>query len=132
MYETLPFTISSFYAFLKQKQFMAVKCNECKTKILPPKQMCTNCLSTDLKWIKIKDTGKLLSYTIIHVAPEQFQSIAPYIVGIVEFEDGLRLPGMICDVPPEKIIVGMKLKIDSVSIDSSQWPQWDRYCFRSV
>ena len=132
MYETLPFTISSFYAFLKQKQFMAVKCNECKTKILPPKQMCTNCLSTDLKWIKIKDTGKLLSYTIIHVAPEKFQSIAPYIVGIVEFEDGLRLPGMICDVPQEKIKIGMNIKINSVSIDSSQWPPWGKYCFCSV
>jgi uncharacterized OB-fold protein len=132
MNETMPFTVSSFYTFLKQKKFMAVKCNDCKTKILPPKPMCTNCLSTNLKWIKVNDAGKLLSYTVIHVAPEQFQSMAPYCVGIVDFEDGLRLPGMICDMSPEKIKIGMKLKIDTISIDSSQWPPWGRYCFRPV
>lgn len=132
MNDTIPFTISSFYAFLKQKQFMGVKCNECKTKILPPKPMCTNCLSTNLKWIKINNVGKLLSYTIIHIAPEQFQSMTPYSVGIVEFEDSFRLPGMICDISPEKITIGMKLLIDTIFIDSSKWPPWGRYCFRPV
>ena len=132
MYETMPFTVSNFYGFLKQMQFMAAKCNECKTKILPPKPICPNCLSTNLNWIKVKDTGKLLSYTVIHVAPEQFQSLTPYSVGIVEFEECLRLPGMICDVSPEKIKIGMKLKINSVTIDSSKWPPWGRYCFSPV
>ena len=132
MCETLPFTISSFYAFLKQEQFMAVKCNECKTKILPPKQMCTNCFSTDLKWVKIKEIGKLLSYTVIHVAPEQFQSMVPYIVGIIEFEEGVCLPGIIRNVPAEQIKIGMKLKVDFDVSQSPKWPEWSRYFFRPV
>ena len=87
-----PFTVSSFYKFINENILMAAKCNECGTVILPPKPMCTKCLSINLKWIQMDDTGKLISYTIIHVAPEQFQSIAPYTVGIVEFNNGLRLP----------------------------------------
>ena len=114
---------------------MAVKCHECGTLLLPPKPMCTNCLSSNLKWIEIEGTGKLLSYTVIHIAPAQFQSMAPYTIGIVELKSGLRLPGMIKDEHGEKISVdrvnvGMDLKIDFDTATSSQWPAWTRYFFR--
>ena len=130
--QPIPFTIASFYKFVSEKQLMAAKCNECGTVLLPPKPMCTNCLSTNLKWIELEGDGKLLSYTIIHVAPEQFQSMAPYTVGIVEFKKGLRLPGMIRNVNPEEIKIGMDLKIDFDSSTSSQWPAWTRYFFRPL
>lgn len=131
----LPFTISSFYKFVNNKQLMAAKCNKCGTTLLPPKPMCTNCLSTTLKWIELKGTGKLLSYTIIHIAPLQFQSMAPYTVGILELNNKLRLPGMIKDehgenIAMERVKVGMDLKIDFDRATSPQWPGWSRYFFR--
>ena len=130
-----PFTISSFYKFVNEKKLMAAECKECRTVLLPPKPMCTKCLSTNLKWIEIKGAGKLLSYTVIHVAPMQFESMAPYTVGIVELKAGLRLPGMIKDETSEKISfdrvkVGMTLKIDFETATSTQWPAWPRYFFR--
>jgi hypothetical protein len=130
--ENPSFTISSFYKFVSEKRLMAAKCNECGTVLLPPKPMCTKCLSTNLKWIELEGTGKLISYTIIHIAPEQFQSIIPYTVGIIELKPGLRLPGMICGVAPEKIRVGMNLKIDFEHSKLSQWPAWHRYFFRPL
>lgn len=132
MSDEQPFTISSFYGFVNANKLMAAKCSKCGTVILPPKPMCTKCLSTNLKWTELKDSGTLLSYTIIHVAPEQFQSLAPYIVGIVEFENGLRLPGMICDVAPEMLKVGLKLKICFEKSTSTQWPAWCRYFFKTA
>jgi uncharacterized OB-fold protein len=130
MSDTAPFTVSSFYRFVSEKRLMAAKCNECGTEILPPKPMCTNCFSTNLKWIELDGAGKLLSYTIIYVAPEQFQSMAPYTVGIVELQNGLRLPGMIRGVNPEDIKIGMKLKIGFETSTSLQWPAWTRYFFK--
>ncbi len=130
--QPIPFTIASFYKFVSEKQLMASKCGECGTVLLPPKPMCTKCLSTNLKWIELDGAGKLLSYTIIHVAPEQFQSMAPYTVGIVELKKGLRLPGMIRNVNPEEIKIGMNLKIDFDSSTSSQWPAWTQYFFRPL
>ena len=128
----LPFTVSSFYKFVSEKRLMAAKCNECGTVLLPPKPMCTKCLSTHLKWIELEGAGKLLSYTVIYIAPEQFQSITPYSVGIVELQNGLRLPGMIRGVDPKEIRVGMDLKIDFDTSASSQWPAWPRYFFRPL
>ena len=132
MSEERTFTVSSFYKFVSEKRLMAAKCNECETVLLPPKPMCTRCLSTNLRWIELEGSGKLVSYTIIHVAPEQFQSLAPYIVGIVEFERGLRLPGIIRDVNPEAIRVGMNLKIGFDASTSSQWHSWSRYFFKPL
>jgi len=128
--ETLPFTIESFYKFVSERKIMAAKCNKCGTLLLPPRPMCTKCLSTDFKWVKLKGKGKLLSYTVIHVSPVQFQSMAPYTVGIVELEDGPHLPGMIRDVEPEKIRVDMDLVVDFDTSIPAQWPLWPRYFFR--
>lgn len=126
------FTVSNFYKFIEEKRLMAAKCNDCKTVILPPKPMCTNCFSDNLQWIRIEGTGNLISYTVIHVAPEQFQSMVPYIVGIIEFDGGNRLPGIIRDIEAKEIKIGMKLKVDFESCLSTQWPDWRRYFFRPV
>ena len=94
--------------------------------------MCTQCFSNNLEWITVEGIGKLLSYTIIHVAPEQFQSMVPYVVGIVELESGLRLPGIIRDVNTEDLKIGMSLKVDFDSAPSDQWPEWTRYFFKPI
>ena len=130
MAETHPFTIEQFYRFASQKRLMAARCSKCGNLLLPPRPMCTKCLSTDLKWVELEKRGKLLTYTVIHVAPTQFQSMVPYTVGIVKLKDGLKLPGMIRGVEPQEIEVGMELEADFDTTLPSEWPTWPRYFFR--
>jgi uncharacterized OB-fold protein len=128
--ETHTFTIESFYKFVGEGKLMAAKCSKCGAMLLPPRPMCTKCFSTNFEWVKLSGKGKLLSYTVIHVSPPQFESMAPYIVGIVKLEEGLHLPGMIRGVEPEKIRVGMTLTVDFDTSMPSQWPTWPRYFFK--
>ncbi|MGQ9459804.1 MAG: Zn-ribbon domain-containing OB-fold protein [Candidatus Bathyarchaeaceae archaeon] len=130
MAEIHPFTVEGFYKFVNEGKLMAAKCNKCGALLLPPKPLCTKCFSTDFEWVKLSGKGKLLSYTVIHISPPQFESMAPYIVGIVKLEEGLRLPGMIRSVEPEKIRVGMTLTVDFDVSMPSHWPMWPRYFFR--
>ena len=93
--------------------------------------MCPKCLSKDLEWKESPKQGKLLTYTVIHVSPQQFQSLAPYAVGIVELENGAHLAGMIKGVALDQIKVGMDLTIDfEDALAPSAWQQWSRYYFR--
>ena len=131
MAETRPFTIEEFYRFAGEKRLMVARCNKCGELFLPPRPMCTKCLSTDLKWVELGKRGELLTYTVIHVAPTQFQSMVPYIVGVVKLKDGLKLPGMIRGIEPEEIKVGMELEADFDTTLPSQWPMWPRYFFRA-
>jgi len=130
MAESRFFTIESFYNFAKEGKLMAAKCNKCGMLLLPPRPVCTNCLSEDFEWVELKRKGKLLTYTVIYVAPPQFQSMTPYAVGIVKLEDGPNLPGMIRDIEPEEIKVGMEVEVDFDESVPSQWPFWPRYFFR--
>lgn len=133
MTEATPFTIESFYKFVKEKKIMGAQCNKCGHLILPPRPMCPKCFSKDLKWKESPKQGKLLTYTVIHVSPQQFQSLAPYAVGIIELENGTHLPGMVKDVPIDEIEVGMSLTIDfEDSLATTTWPQWPRYYFKPM
>ncbi|RJS69849.1 Zn-ribbon domain-containing OB-fold protein [Candidatus Bathyarchaeota archaeon] len=134
MSEEAPFTIEQFYKYVEQGKLMGGRCKKCGTIYLPPRPLCTKCFSKDFEWVEISPKGKLLTYTIIHVAPVQFQSMAPYAVGIVQLENGLKIPGMIRDVEHEKIEIGMELQVgfEKPSATASQWPQWPRYYFKPV
>lgn len=128
--ETLPFTIEQFYKFIQDQKLMGAKCKQCGTVYVPPKPICTNCFSKELEWTQLETKGKLVTYTVIHIAPEQFQPIAPYAYGILELENGLRLPGMIKGIELENIEIGTNLKVDFDTNLSTNWPQWPRYFFR--
>jgi len=125
------FGIESFYKFVGEGKLMGAKCNKCGLVMLPPRPVCTKCYSKDLQWVELKGRGKLLTYTVIHVAPKQFEALAPYPVGIVELEEGPQLLGMIRNIEPDKIKLGMNLTIDFEKPTSpeTQWPTWPKYYF---
>jgi uncharacterized OB-fold protein len=133
MAETIAFTIESFYKFVKEKKLMGAQCNKCGNLILPPRPMCPKCFSKDLAWKESPKQGKLLTYTVIHVSPQQFQSLTPYAVGIVELGNGAHLVGMIKGVAIDQIKIGMNLTLsveDAPATATTAWPQWSRYHFK--
>jgi uncharacterized OB-fold protein len=126
-----PFTIEQFYKYLAQGKLMAGKCRKCGKIHLPPRPLCDECFSQEFDWVEVSGKGKLLTYTVIHIAPQQFQALAPYAVGIVELEKGLRIPGMIQGLRQEELRIGMELTMDFGACNTAQqWPQWPRYCFK--
>lgn len=129
--ETRAFTIDSFYKFVNERKLMAAKCNKCGKLHLPPRPACTNCFSKDLKWVEVKPRGQLLTYTVIHVAPKQFEALTPYPVGIVKLEDGPQLLGMIQHIATDKLKIGMTLTVEYEKPRGTQakWPTWQRYHF---
>ena len=128
-----PFTIEQFYKFLAQQKLMAGRCLKCGKIHLPPRPLCDNCFSQEFEWVNISGIGKLLTYTVISIAPQQFQDLTPYAVGIVQLEHSLKIPGMINNVKQEQLKIGMELALDFGSCSTTQaWPQWQRYCFKPV
>lgn len=129
--ESLPFSIESFYKFVSERKLMANQCNKCGTLFLPPRPLCTECFTTEFEWVRIKGKGKLVSYTVIHVAPEKFQDITPYPIGIIALDEGPTLPGIIRGVDHEKIKIGMDLTVGFDLSTSPQWPYWPKYYFKA-
>ena len=126
-----PFTFEQFYKFLQQGKLLAGKCLKCGKIHLPPRPLCDNCYSKEFEWVTVSGKGKLITYTVINIAPQQFQDLTPYAVGIIQLENGLKIPGMIQGIPQEQLKIGMPLLLDFGSCSTPQkWPQWPRYCFK--
>jgi len=123
-----PLTLESFYTFCAQKKLMGARCRSCRAILVPPRALCPKCGSMDIRWTKLKGTGKLLTYSVVHVASPAFQSSVPYAVGIVQLTEGARLLGMI-RTNLKDLRIGLNLKVAFEPRQSESWPPWARYCF---
>lgn len=57
----------------------------------------------------LNKVGKLIVWTKIFVAPSGFEHQTPYLVGIVQFNDGERKPLQIVDCLEERLKVNQKV-----------------------
>ncbi|MGD0202298.1 MAG: Zn-ribbon domain-containing OB-fold protein [Candidatus Bathyarchaeia archaeon] len=104
--------VNDFVKHLEEGKVMATKCKECGRISFPPRADCVDCMSKDFEWKELKRKGKLLTYTIAQFAPTGFENEAPYVLALVELEEGLHmLAHMSKNVKPEEIKIGMDLKV---------------------
>ncbi len=59
----------------------------------------------------LNKVGKLLVWTKVFVAPVGFEHQTPYLVGIIQFQNGERLPLQIVDCNEEDLKVNQKVKV---------------------
>ena len=78
----------------------------------PPRLICPECQGREFEATKLAERGKVLTYTIIRVPPQQFVDQAPFAVGIVELEDGVCLTGQIVDCGFDLIEIGLPVKLE--------------------
>lgn len=108
-------TIEAYLKNIEQGNFRAYKCVDCGAIIAPPSGSCYSCGSSKMTWADISGKGKLVSFTVIHVAPDQFADEAPYYVAIVELPEGTRVSARLLGfdpLKPQEVKLGIDLKLD--------------------
>ncbi len=112
-------SVASYWREMPRRyRLEAAKCKKCEHISFPARLICPECGHREFENINLKRTGKLLTYTVIHVAPSQFTDQVPYAVGILELDDGVRLMAQIADCPLNELKTGMTLKIEFRRITS--------------
>ena len=81
---------------MSEKQLVGTKCNSCGKIMYPKRVVCSNCRARDLADVQIGDEGRLLTYTYLYATPEGIDQM-PLVLGIVEFDNGVRVTGQIED-----------------------------------
>lgn len=84
----------------------------------PPRTIDPETGDKEQTLVKLPDTGKVLTYTVIRVAPAQWGDNAPYGLAIVELTDGTRLMGQMADVNVDEIKIGMEVRVEFRRIQS--------------
>lgn len=88
------------------------KCTKCGRVFFPPRRTCDPWCACELQPCTMATTGKLLTYTTIHVGPQQFGDEVPYVLGICEMADGTRITAQVVDLAKEGPAVGMPVRIE--------------------
>jgi len=63
-----------------------------------------------MKNVKLNGRGKIVTYSIIHDAPEQFEGQSPYPIAIIELDEGPRITAQIVDCDIEDVKIGMRVE----------------------
>jgi uncharacterized OB-fold protein len=75
-----------------------------------PQPLCTRCQAETLEWVASSGRGTVYSYTIVHRAPRPAFAV-PYVVAIVELEEGWHMLTNLVDVAPEAVRVGLPVEV---------------------
>ncbi len=101
-----------FWRGLNAGRLLCTRCKTCGQQSFPPRNLCRACWSTSLEWVELSTTGKLYSFTRIHVAPQAFRSDAPYSIGIIDLERGPRMMcRLIGEIRPEHMGASMSMLV---------------------
>ncbi|KAA9163315.1 Zn-ribbon domain-containing OB-fold protein [Amycolatopsis acidicola] len=107
-----PFT-KTFWDGLREGRFSTTRCRQCSHMTFPPKPVCPECWSKDVEWVELSGRGVLRSYTEVTAAPSMFAAEAPYILCLVDLDEGIRcLSRVIADwgelVPDKRVRVQVR------------------------
>jgi uncharacterized OB-fold protein len=93
-------------------RFEAEKCGSCGAIAFPPRTVCPACGGRTFQPVRLAESGRLLTYTIIRVAPAGFEDQSPYALGIAELEDGVKLTAQVVDCDFAALHVGMRVRLE--------------------
>jgi uncharacterized OB-fold protein len=100
----------AFWEAAKHHELKVQCCNDCRKYIFYPRELCPDCFSTDLGWARVSGKGVVHSYTIAHMPPHPaFASDVPFIIAMVELEEGPRMMTNIVGCKPKDVEVGMQV-----------------------
>ncbi len=101
-----------FWEAARQGRLVAQRCQGCGHIFLPPRRWCPRCWSSELEWTPCSGRGRVYSFTVVHQAPSPFfQERAPYVLAIVELEEGPRLMANIVGVEPGRVHIDMAVQV---------------------
>ena len=106
--------VARFWREIPQRyNFIANQCGTCKRVFFPPREACPDCRRKsieNIKEIKLSGKGEVVTYTIIHVGPGDFEEQTPYPMAIIKLEEGPQITAQIVDCPLEEMKIGMKVE----------------------
>lgn len=110
------------------------KCTDCGELSFPPRIVCSSCKSRNAEPYEFSGKGTLYSYTTIYQPPDRFDYQSPYVVGLIDLDEGVRVTAQLTDVDPESLEIGMPLEmvVRIIYEDGEKGPVLYGYKFRPI
>ena len=107
-----------FWDSVKAHAMSIQRCGACGRYVFYPRGHCPACFGRDLEWRPVSGRGVVHAFTIVHYHPTPvFRADTPYVVALIELEEGVRMMSNLVDVTPDPRHVRVGLPVEVVYED---------------
>ncbi len=99
-----------FWDGVKQHQLLIQRCAGCQLLRHPPRPMCPQCNSVEWDTLTATGRGEVFSFVMPQHPPYPWFEY-PYIVVLVDLEEGIRLVSNLTEMAPEDVTIGMAVEV---------------------
>lgn len=100
-----------YWKSAREHKLKFLRCEDCETWIDYIKLQCSNCGSRKLSWSACSGKGRLYSYSILYrAASPAFREKVPYVLAIIELEEGIKMMSHLINHDLAQIEVGMEIE----------------------
>ncbi len=90
------------------------KCNNCGKTYFPPRAICPVCHRKSvgkIEPVKLKGTGKIYSMTEVHEGLEELVPQKPYVLAMIEMDEGPKVTSQIIDCEACDLKIGTPVRV---------------------
>ena len=113
-----------FWAGTQIGELRIQQCSACGVLRHPPGPMCPRCNALDPTHTVASGLGEVYSY-VVHHHPQVPGKRTPFVVALVELEEGVRMLGELLDVDPEQVKIGLPVRVRFVPSGEFVLPAWE-------
>jgi uncharacterized OB-fold protein len=93
-------------------EFRYQRCRACGKAQFYARSACVHCHAVNLQWQVARGGGRIGSFSVIHRAPlPSFAGDAPYVLALVDLDEGLRFMCNVLRCDPAAVHIGMLVRL---------------------
>lgn len=112
-----------YWSGAQAERLMLQHCRECAECWHPPQPCCPRCRSSDVTWRASSGHGRLYSFTVVHHPTHRaLADDVPYVVAVVELDEGPHLVTGLRGCEPDDVAVDMPVHVVFVDAGPQKLP----------
>ncbi|MEU9474227.1 bifunctional MaoC family dehydratase N-terminal/OB-fold nucleic acid binding domain-containing protein [Streptomyces sp. NPDC048191] len=112
---------AGFWQGVAEHRLLIQRCTDCGTLRHPWLPGCNACGCPDWDTVEASGAGTVYSYVVMHHPP--FPAFdPPYVVGLVELAEGVRMVSNVTGVPYDKVRIGLPVRLEFRTYEDAEGP----------
>jgi uncharacterized OB-fold protein len=89
---------ATYFDYCRRGELRIQRCQDCGEHVFYPRSICPFCNGLRLEWVRASGRGTVHTFTVQHRAAGGYEGPLPYVVAVIELEEGVRMMShVVCD-----------------------------------